>query len=49
MGGAQAERQGQDEGLRGRVAVRGEAVQARFTDGIGTPDPNPRQIVSWCF
>ena len=19
------------------------------TDGIGTPDPNPRNLVNWCF
>ena len=21
----------------------------RFTDGIGTPDPNPKHLVNWCF
>ena len=20
-----------------------------FIDGIGTPDPNPKHLVSWCF
>ena len=20
-----------------------------FTDGIGTPDPNPKHLVNWCF
>ena len=24
-------------------------VCTRSTDGIGTPDPNPRNLVNWCF
>ena len=24
-------------------------LRCLFTDGIGTPDPNPRNTVNWCF
>ena len=27
----------------------GGGVQTSFTDGIGTPDPNPKHLVNWCL
>ena len=25
------------------------SCRSHATDGIGTPDPNPRNLVNWCF
>ena len=33
-------------GLRGRAHPR---PLVKVTDGIGTPNPNPRHLQSWCF
>ena len=27
----------------------GFSFRPRITDGIGTPDPNPRHLVNWCI
>ena len=49
-----------ESGIRQRAKMQNprrmpgvSAVQQRcrepLTDGIGTPDPNPRNLVNWCF
>ena len=32
-----------------RVYISIDVVMVRFTDGMGTPDPNPRHLANWCF
>ena len=32
-----------------RVSFLTRAGALGFTDGIGTPDPNPKHLVNWCF
>ena len=36
--------------LRGELCLfQRRLLLCGFTDGIGTPDPNPRNLVNWCF
>ena len=32
-----------------RSELRASAWPALITDGIGPPDPNPRNLVNWCL
>ena len=38
-----------DTAAHPRGTGRLRAVRPLITDGIGTPDPNPVNLVNWCF
>ena len=37
------------ERIVGEIVVKSPYQYVEFTDGVGTPDPNSRNLVSWCF
>ena len=50
-GGQCEAKMGADSELGRRLVGLGSgwAGETRVTDGIGTPDPNPRTLVNWCL